>query len=417
MEPPTLETTEGADRSVLAAIARSRSKVLAEPAGANWGELGMVFGAHGYDAEAGKCLAEAERLDADDARWPYLRGVLAVAHAPAEAETHLRRAMDRELSAEARTAIGSKLAEVLIERGDLDAAAELLRDTTSGRSRFGQGQIALARNDHAAARERFASVANDPYCRKKVAIAMAALSREAGEMAAASHFEDAARHLPNDPSWPDPFLVELWSKEVGRQGLLREAEALESAGQLHEAARLLMTLSQSDPSPRVLVSAGVVLGKLGDFGSAEGVFREVLRREPDQAQARYFLAVMLMERAASKRTDAETSKRLFEEAKSEASKAVELKPDHGLAWLYLGRSKLELGDASGAVSALREAVACRPEFVEPHLYLAEALLLDGKRAEAKVSLGNAEKLAKAGDERIRQLRGRIEGEKSPSRRE
>jgi tetratricopeptide (TPR) repeat protein len=78
-----------------------------------------------------------------------------------------------------------------------------------------------------------------------------------------------------------------------------------------------------------------------------------------------------------------------------------------MAWLYLGRARLGLGETRGAIEALQQAVVCRPEFADPHLYLAEALAAEGKTDEAIRHARNAEKLARPDDARPRQLLERL----------
>src|SRR5262245_44399072 len=77
-EPPALSAQEGADKAVVAAVEKARQAVLAvRTSAAAWGELGVVFAAHGYEPEADDCFREAERLDPADPRWPYYRALFA----------------------------------------------------------------------------------------------------------------------------------------------------------------------------------------------------------------------------------------------------------------------------------------------------------------------------------------------------
>src|SRR5438128_5493330 len=73
--PPEVKA-EGIDPSVAAAISAARQKVLDDPrSAAAWGELGKLLLAHTFEAEAEVCFEQAERLDPDDGRWPYYRGL------------------------------------------------------------------------------------------------------------------------------------------------------------------------------------------------------------------------------------------------------------------------------------------------------------------------------------------------------
>lgn len=421
-EPPSFPAQDGADPAVVSATGEARAKVLANRRdGPAWGDLGMVFGAHGFESEADQCFAVAERLDPKDPRWPYFRGLFAAVSNPGDTAGHLRRALAANPPADARAAVRLQLAEVLFERQDVDAAEALFREELARapddpRARFGLAQIALTRGDRGAAREAFAALADNPYARARAAAQASALARADGDLDAARRFEERARRAGADPSWPDPYRVELRKKEVGQSGLLREVDALVAAGQTFRATELLLELVRDHPTPRLLVTAGIHLAKLRNFDRAEAVLRECLRQDPTNSQANYFLCVVLFERAGQlaphQRAEAQL---LFRDAVKAGRAAVATKPDHGLAWLYLGRALLGTDEPVAAVEALRQAVACRPEFVDTHLHLAEALAATNERAEAVRSAQNAEKLAQPGDPRPRQLLDRLESPVTPKK--
>jgi len=423
-QPPEITTTDGADPAVVVAVEKARQDVLANPkSAANWGELGMVFGAHGLDPEAEVCLAEAQRLDPVDPRWPYLRGLAATVHAPDRAIPLLKQAIEllkrikerKSKDTDALFTAKLQLAEILLDGQQADEAEALFREGVaktppSPRAQFGLARVALIRGDRKTAREVLTDLAQNPFTRKRAAILLAALSREDSDLAAATGYEESVRLLPEDPPWPDPYLLQLRSREVGLQGILRDAQTLSAAGQHRRAVELLLPLIQDNPNPnpRILVSTGITLGKLREYAQAKELFRECLRREPDHSQAHHFLAVMLFEEASQLDPgEKDKARLLLREATESAAKAVELKPDHGMAWLYLGRARLGLGETRGAIEALQQAVVCRPEFADPHLYLAEALAADGRTDEAIHHARNAEKLARPDDTRPRQLLERL----------
>src|SRR5438045_4087886 len=72
--PPLVDLT-GVDPAVQRAVTAARAAVLEHPDSAEaWGKLGMVLIGHGLPVEASNaCLAEAERLDPRQPRWPYLQ--------------------------------------------------------------------------------------------------------------------------------------------------------------------------------------------------------------------------------------------------------------------------------------------------------------------------------------------------------
>ena len=416
LSPPVLNVQDGSDTAVVQAIEQARQKVIAEPRSADaWGDLGMLFAAHGYEADANVCFTEAERQGPTDPRWPYFRGLFTQFTQPDEAIGHIRQALTLKCgNPEAVSAMRLRLAELLMEQQQSDQAEalfreELRRSPDHPRARFNLGQLALARGDNAGAQTEFLAVAEGQFTRKRAAIALATLAQAKGELAEAARYAAAAERAPDDPSWPDPFLLQLRGREVGLQGLQREVSKLEAAGQYAPAVAMLLEMVESNPTPRLLVAVGIDLAKMRDYPRAEEFFRACLRKEPGHAQAEYFLAVVLFERAGLLGLDKQEEARgLLREAAAHARAAIKTKPDHGLAWLYLGRSLLALKEPTEAVAALRESVVFRPEIMDTHLFLAEALAAVGQAREALGYAQNAEKLAQPGDSRPRQLLERLQ---------
>lgn len=72
----------------------------------------------------------------------------------------------------------------------------------------------------------------------------------------------------------------------------------------------------------------------------------------------------------------------YQDAAGSASVALRLQPGLFPALLFLGASRLELGNATGAVGPLMEAAAARPQDRNAGLMLADALEATGRAAEA-----------------------------------
>jgi len=424
-DPPEIHAQDGADPAVIQLIAGLRNDVLANrKSSEKWGELGLAFGAHGYESEANACFAVAERFNPQEPRWPYLQGVFLITTGPPEAPDHLARALRLEpRDPVARGAVRMRLAETLLDLQRIEEADALVQTQArqfpqDPRARLANGRIAMMRGDRRTATREFTQLADGPFTRKRAHIQLAALAREEGNLAEAAAREQAVRNAPEDLPWPDPYIRDVLSRNVGLQSRIGEAERIAAGGDLPRATAMLVALAQSDPTPRVLSAAAMNLTKLREYSQAEEMLRECLRRQPGHSQAEYFLSVVLFERAESVRgSRPEEAKSLCREAARHGRLSVEAKPDHGLAWLYLGRSLLGIGeDLGGAVEALRQAVAIRPEFVDPHMYLAEALFLTGQKAEAIKHARNGEELAGPGDPRPRQLLEKLGEKPRPDKR-
>src|SRR5689334_21322390 len=69
-EPPVVELT-GIDPAVVRAIEKARAAVKQSPRSFEaWGVLGKTLLVHDFHIPASFCLAQAERLDPANARWP-----------------------------------------------------------------------------------------------------------------------------------------------------------------------------------------------------------------------------------------------------------------------------------------------------------------------------------------------------------
>src|SRR5947209_3700073 len=74
--PPAIPLN-GASKEMTEAVEEALQAVRRQPrSGRTWGVLGMVLTANGFNQQAIECLAQAERLDPQEPRWPYAHGVL-----------------------------------------------------------------------------------------------------------------------------------------------------------------------------------------------------------------------------------------------------------------------------------------------------------------------------------------------------
>jgi Flp pilus assembly protein TadD len=79
-------------------------------------------------------------------------------------------------------------------------------------------------------------------------------------------------------------------------------------------------------------------------------------------------------------------------AAAELLRAIQAGPSFGPAFVELGRARLLLGDAAGAVGALQKGTRLLPDEPEAHSQLGIALLATGHAVEAVRELGRAEQL-------------------------
>jgi tetratricopeptide (TPR) repeat protein len=138
----------------------------------------------------------------------------------------------------------------------------------------------------------------------------------------------------------------------------------------------------------------------GRLEEAERIYREVLRADPNQADAihllgmiayqlgRYELAATLINRAIALNGEAEAfhynlakvydSLRRTPEAIASCRRALELKPDFALAHNNLGLALKEQGNLEEAIACYRRALELEPNLAEAHNNLGDALGAQGK---------------------------------------
>jgi tetratricopeptide (TPR) repeat protein len=403
-------------------VTAARQTVLDHPrAAAAWGELGKVFFAHAFEAEADASFREAVTLDPDDGRWPYYRGLFAAGRDPEAAVAHFRKAAaGRHPNAGFAATARLRLAEALLDRQEFEEAARLFdgevgseTEATRVRAAYGLGLVALARDDAGTAAGHLAAVADSPFARTRGSAHLARLARLRGDAEAAARFEAAATRPPPDRAWPDPFVAEANRLRAGQQEALQQADALARRGRPAEAAELLTALSRDYPNELTFQATGAVLIQLGDYSQAEQVLQGCLALDPSHPQAHHLLAMAYFLHGELVRGRGETDRaaELFRRAADHGGRAAERKPDFASAYVFRGRALRYLGRPDDAVAALRKAVECRPEVADGHLYLGEALAEAGRRDEARASLHSAEKLAGPNDPRPRAALAKLEGQK------
>ena len=421
--PPVPEVPLSAevDAPLAEAVSSARQAVLQEPhSAAAWGRLGKLLLANGFTDQASPCLAQAERLQPDEPRWPYLQALPLLLRDRDAAVPYLRRTVELcDQHDPDKTTPRLTLAEVHLEKGELDPAEDLCRKVLQGqpdnaRAHFNLGMIALARDDLDASVTHLTRAATSPFARKKAYAQLTAVYQRRGDRATAETMSHEEQQAKPDLLWDDPYVSDYQQLAMGRQHELLLAERLEQEGRLAEETKVLMTIAEEYPDDRSYVALGVALAKMRNYQAAETILRRALKQAPNKINAHYALGVVLFRKGESLQHDADPeAAEQFRACADSERRALELKPDHAMAHLFLGRALNKLGENKAAFNAFRAAVRCRPELAEGHLQLGEALAADGQKAEALIHLRHAVELAPAEDRRPRQALDRLRDTSEP----
>jgi tetratricopeptide (TPR) repeat protein len=373
VEPPAVELA-AADPEVAAAIESARDEVRRSPrSAAAWGKLGKVLAAHRYLEAAGACFTEAGRLQPDEVRWPYFRGLTLAFSDSDAAVAQFQHAV--QLGGDA-PAVRLRLAEALEAQGRLDEAEEqfrhLLDDRALGpRAQLGLARLAYRRGDLQIARNYLGTSAAHPLTRRAAHTLLAEIEQRSNDPAAAAGERARAAELPPDPDWSDPFLDEINRTKAGKDARLSYAVQLLGQQRTGEAVDLLRELLGKYPDwDQAWLTYGRVLLENQAYPPAEEALRKAVQLAPDSVGGHFNLGLALFQRGE------------YREAATHFRQATRLKPDHALAWYNLGHCLKRENDRPGAVAAFREAVRCKPNMAAAHTNLGEQLLEQGDKAAA-----------------------------------
>jgi len=145
-------------------------------------------------------------------------------------------------------------------------------------------------------------------------------------------------------------------------------------------------LAQHPGQPQLMALLGEAERQLGNPGRAVDLARQVLVKEESFTQARYYLALALLDGGQR------------EEATTELERVVRSGPKVADAYLALGTAYLDAGRVDAAVEALREATTVDGSRPDTRIALARAYRSKGllARADAELTLARPRAIASAG---------------------
>lgn len=418
---PEVQLPADAEAPFVEAVAGTRQIIVHRPGdAAAWGRLGELLLANGCPEQAEPFLAQAEKLQPNEPRWPYYQAIPLLLRNREAAIPYLQRtvALCDQYDPDAVTP-RLTLAEVYLEKGDLDAAEPLCRQvlerqSNNPRAHFNLGVIALERNDLESSVTHLTRAAGSPFARKRAYVQLAAVYQRRGDRALAETCSRQAQQARPDLPWQDPYVGDYQHLAMGRQHDFLTAERLDQEGRLAEETKLLMTIADERPDDRSYVALGVAFAKMKNYPAAEEVLRRALKQSPDKINAHFALGVVLFHKGEqAQAADSKGAADLFRSSAASERRVLELKPDHAMAQMVLGMALNNLGDKEHGIAALRSAVRCRPELAIAHLRLGEALAAEGQKAEALRHLRFAVELSPPEDPHPREALARLRGDNKP----
>jgi tetratricopeptide (TPR) repeat protein len=341
---------------------------------ADWLELGQLYHANRYTAEAETIYA---RLDGaptvDPARLAYYRADLARLRGdlPA-AEQFLRRTLGA--APDYQPALLS-LGEVLYKSGRADDARAAFEAVLANEPGQAHASLALARDElrrgeREAGRARLERLAVEQPGFTEALFLLAQLLEREGDAERAAALREQGRLgwdlPPADPSIEalraycyDPQQLSIWFEDLKRVG--RAAEGLPYLRQIEE-------LDPANPQPH-LQRATLALQQQ-QLETAANEFRRAAEKdaEPTLLYPAWLQTLVALER--------------WEELEQVARRGLERAPQTPVIHTTLGGLRLRQGDFSGAVAQFQQALAVDPQHDLTHQLLANAYLARGDAAAA-----------------------------------
>jgi len=145
--------------------------------------------------------------------------------------------------------------------------------------------------------------------------------------------------------------------------------AFKSLGRMDEAKQALDESFELDPERKELVIA-VEHQRAGEFGKAEIICRDILRKDPTNVNATRLLGTVAAELGKHK-----LAVRMLRNT-------VKLEPQFFGAWIDLARELMEVDELKECHDALQQAIRLRPDLPHPRMLLGNLLNKSGKFEEA-----------------------------------
>ncbi len=371
---PNLEYADDAVRFALQEARELLDSLRAKP-GAGSGELANAFGETGllYHAhlafEAAKaCYLNAALLAPDDFRWPYYVAYLHQQNGRLDqAAAYYSEALALNPDWDAARL---RLGQIRLEQGQWDRAGAVLDRLAGvpafrGAALFGAGRLAYARREFERARDLLEeALAVSPQA-SRIHYTLALTYRALGDL------EKARYHLSRrgdaEPVFPDPLIADLEALTTGQRTTFHSAMNAVYQKQYALAVRIFREGLRRDPQnldARVSLARSLYLG--GDREGAEAELKAVLEVASERPLANFLLGALLQEDG------------LTDQAIARFRATLRVEPDHPGANFLMANSLMRRGDYAGAARHYGLSLLREPD--NGHARLREVLALIKARA-------------------------------------
>jgi tetratricopeptide (TPR) repeat protein len=355
-----------------------------------YADIGALYARAGLNDVAAIAFYDATQVDPHDARWFYLRGVIARAqkqNADARANFEAAQAIDNVY-----LPISYRLSDTLVDLGDLDAARKLLDgvvrehpDQAAAAAML--GQVELRQKRYADAVKHLNGALKIEPAANALYVPLAEAYSGLGNAQAAQ--EAQAKAGKATPTLADPLVVGLFGNGSAPASStpLQQAQQLAVAGHIDQArAKLGDVLREHPDDIDALALQARMEASSGDPRVARAAAEKALKIGPDNAVA-LFANGLVHEYAGQD-----------DQAYVFYQKTVRADAGMTTARLLLGNAEMRRARYAQAAEQYRQLVALQPNDVKAQAHLVAAEVAEGQCTRALAEVGATQgRNAKDGD--------------------
>lgn len=363
-----------------AAFDKAAPTVVGPPLAQAYADIGVVYARAGFKDVAAVAFYDAAQVSPQDARWLYLRGLIA---------RDMKRDADARADFEAALALDQvylpiryRLADTLVDLGDFDAARKLLEATV--REHPDQsvpyamlGQLSLRQKRYTDAVENLLAALKIEPQANQLYQPLAEAYQAIGNAQGAKDAE--AKAGKTSPQLADPLGLALSIRTTPAGTPLQQAQQLAAAGKLPAArARLVEILREHPEDVEALALQARFAAAMGDRTAAEAAVDKALKLAPDNAAA--LLARAMVHEYGGKQDD----------AYAYYQRAVRADPKLPLARTLLGNAEMRRARYAQAAEQFRQLTVLEPDNARAYARLVAAEVAQGQCARALSDIGAAQ---------------------------
>lgn len=261
-----------------------------------YGSLGQIYHAYSMNAPARECYLNAGRLAPKDFRWVYLLAKLD------QQEGRVNDAISGYRNAGALqpdyAAVQVNLGNIYLELNRLDEAktsftAALKIQGNTAAAYYGLGQVALSERNFGAAVDNFKRALALAPAANRIHYSLAMAYRGLQDQ------DNARAHLAQQGTVgvrvADPLVDSLPELIKGeRVHMIRGRMALDAKRYIEGVAEFRKAVAANPSSVPALINLGAALTQTGDLKGAAEQFEKALQIDPNNVNAHYNLAVLLL---------------------------------------------------------------------------------------------------------------------------